>query len=40
MHEEAGLEMYTLLLDWEKTFDKVDQERMAIVLKKMGIPEK
>ena len=39
MHEEAGLEMYTLLLDWEKAFDKVDPERMIIVLKRMGIPE-
>ena len=39
MHEEAGLEMYTLLLDWEKTFDKVGQERMIIVETRMGIPE-
>jgi hypothetical protein len=26
------------LLDWEKAFDKVDQQRMIIVLKRMGIP--
>ena len=39
IHEEAGLEMYTLLLDREKAFDKVDQERMIIVLKRTGIPE-
>ena len=39
IREEAGLVMYTLLLDWGKTFDKVDQERMIIVLKRMGIPE-
>ena len=39
IHEEAGLEMYTLLLDWGKAFDKVDQERMIIVSKRMGIPE-
>ena len=32
IHEEAGLVMYTLLPDWEKAFDKVDQERMIIVL--------
>ena len=25
LHEEARLEMYTLLLDWENAFDKVDQ---------------
>ena len=31
--------MYTLLLDWEKAFDKVDQERMIIVLERMGTPE-
>ena len=39
IHEEAGLEMYTLLLDWEKAFDKVAQERLIIVLKRMGIPD-
>ena len=39
IHEEAGFEMYTLLLDWEKAFDKVDQVRMITVLKRMGIPE-
>ena len=31
--------MYTLLLDLEKALDKVDQERMIIVLKRMGVPE-
>ena len=31
--------MYTLLLDWENALDKVDQEIMVIVLKRMGIPE-
>ena len=31
--------MYKLLLDWGKAFDKVDQERMIIVLKRMGIPD-
>ena len=38
IHEEAGLEMYTLLLDWEKAFDKVDRERMIIILRRMGVP--
>ena len=35
IHEEAGLEMYTLHLDWETTFDKVDQEVMMIVFKRI-----
>ena len=39
IHEGAGLEMYTLLLDWEKSFDKVGQERTIIVLKRMGTPK-
>ena len=39
IRKETGWEMYTLLLDWEKAFDKVDQEKMTIVLKRMGIPE-
>ena len=39
IHQEAGLEMYTLPLDWEKAFDKADQERTVIVLNRMGMPE-
>eukprot|EP00972_Heterocapsa_arctica_P016346 2411883-Heterocapsa_arctica.AAC.1 len=35
IHEESGQEFLTLLLDWEKAFDKVDQERMIIVLRRM-----
>eukprot|EP00972_Heterocapsa_arctica_P008312 1214539-Heterocapsa_arctica.AAC.1 len=38
IHEESGQEFLTLLLDWEKAFDKVDQARMIIVLRRMGIP--
>eukprot|EP00972_Heterocapsa_arctica_P025674 3777519-Heterocapsa_arctica.AAC.1 len=38
IHEESGQEFITLLLDWEKAFDKVDQQRMMIVLQRMGIP--
>eukprot|EP00972_Heterocapsa_arctica_P018912 2794298-Heterocapsa_arctica.AAC.1 len=37
-HEESSQEFLTLLLDWEKAFDKVDQERMIIVLRRIGIP--
>eukprot|EP00972_Heterocapsa_arctica_P052479 7720213-Heterocapsa_arctica.AAC.1 len=39
IHEESGQEFITLLLDWEKAFDKVDQQRMMIVLQRMGIPK-
>ena len=28
LQEEFGLSFHTLLLDWEKAFDKVDQKRM------------
>ena len=39
-HEEAGLEMYTLLRTRPgTTFGKIDQERTIIVLRRMGIPE-
>jgi hypothetical protein len=39
IHEESGQEFRTLLLDWEKAFDRVDQERLVIVLRRMGIPD-
>ena len=38
--EEAGDSMYMLLIDWEKAFDKVDQERLIFALERMGIPRK
>ena len=28
IHEEAGLELVTILLDWEKAFDKIRQGRL------------
>ena len=28
IHEEAGLELITVLLDWEKAFDKIHQGRL------------
>ena len=37
---EPGAAMYMLLLDWEKAFDKVDQERLIFALERMGIPQK
>ena len=38
--EEPGAAMYMLLIDWEKAFDKVDQERLIFALERMGIPQK
>ena len=40
IHEEFGLSFYTLLLDWEKAFDKVDQKRMIQAIKRLGIKDK
>ena len=40
IHEEAGLELVTILLDWEKAFDKVHQGRLVDALKRIGIPMK
>ena len=37
-HEEAGLELVTVLLDWEKDFDKIHQGRLLDALKRIGIP--
>ena len=37
--EESGAAMYMLLMDWEKAFDKVDQERLIFALERMGIPQ-
>ena len=38
--EESCASMYTLLIDWEKAFDKVDQERLIFALERTGIPQK
>ena len=40
IHEEAGLELVTILLDWEKAFDKIHQGRLLDALKRTGIPMK
>ena len=40
IHEEAGLELVTILLDWEKAFDKIHQGRRLDALKRIGIPMK
>ena len=40
IQEEAALEYHLLLLDWEKAFDKVLQDRMTKAIKSLGIPNK
>ena len=40
IHEEDGLELVTVLLDWEKAFDKIHQGSLLGALRRTGIPEK
>ena len=40
LQEESRLSFHTLLLDWEKAFDKVDQKRMVQAIKRLGIKDK
>ena len=40
IQEESGSSFHTLLLDWEKAFDKVDQARMIQAIRRLGIKEK
>ena len=40
IHEEAGLEFVTVLLDWEKASDKMHQGRLLDALRRIGIPGK
>ena len=40
LQEESGLSFHTLLLDWEKAFDKVDQKRMIQAIKRLGTKDK
>ena len=39
-YEEAGLELVTIFLDWEKAFDKIHQGRLLDALKRICIPLK
>jgi hypothetical protein len=39
MAERKGGQLTLILLDWEKELDKVDQQRMLQVLKRLGTPE-
>ena len=36
----AGQSLTLVLLDWEKAFDKVDQEKMHEAIERMNVPEK
>ena len=38
-HEAAGTQLLVTLLDWEKAFDKVDQEKLIEALKRLSITE-
>ena len=40
IHEEAGLELIAVLLDWEKAFDKIHQGRLLDAPRRIGRPEK
>ena len=40
MHEETRIELVTILLDWEKAFDKIHQGKLLEALRRIGIPEK
>ena len=40
IQEESGSSFHTLLLDWEKAFDKVDQARTIQAIRRSGIKEK
>jgi hypothetical protein len=39
-YETHGDKCFMLFLDWEKAFDKVDQQRMIQALRRLNIPEK
>ena len=38
--EQSGMDLCLALLDWEKAFDKVDQQRMGEALERLGAPDK
>ena len=39
-HEAAGQHLLVTLLDWEKAFDKVDQDKLLEALARLSIPDK
>ena len=40
IHEEAGLELIAVLLDWEKAFDKVSHQGLKNALERIVLDEK
>ena len=40
IHEETDLELVTVLLDWEKVFDKIHQRKLLSALRRIGMPDK
>ena len=40
IHEEAGLELVIILLDWGETFDKIHQGKLLSAFRRIGIPGK
>ena len=39
MHEEARFELITILLDWDKAFDKIHQGMLLEAIRRIGIPD-
>ena len=38
--EQTGEQLFLVLLDWEKAFDKIHHVKMHDALRRMGVPEK
>ena len=38
--EASGDKLFLVFLDWEKAFDKVDQEKLIEAMQRLGTPEK
>ena len=40
IHEEAGLELIAISLDWEKALDNIHQGKLLSPLRRIGLPDK
>ena len=38
--EQANEKLFLVFLDWEKAFDKVDQEKLLEAMQRLGLPKK